>query len=226
MKIPTELIVPYSNPGVTENVVAIEYHRHGNQFCAFSVKTRVTTEWAKVSGWRPPDKEFSESSHDYDFDWCKTNKTIYQHGSGGGGDWQKIHVAQFCEPVPPKAKLWLADGVRPVEYVNGGKKTRAVSDARLLKMGIIRIPHPLELTRFNVFRTDRTWNPFDVAEEGECHYCKHCDDMLPGGDGALCEHAGWCEICGWWTYRTDDGCVSLDSGDGKPRKHEEELVES
>lgn len=222
MKKYTPIIVDGQKPGRTEEVVAIEY-RGGKPF---GVQTKGTTEWGKVRGWRPEDDtKISVSANYYDFEWSKTNQQLYWHNSAGGGNPDLFIVSgSFCNPVPPPVKIWLAPGVRAVEYVEGTRceQVRDVSDAELLERGYLRIARPLILSGNFV---KRTRNPFEVADgDTDCYYCKFCDDYLPDGDGDLCEHVIWCDEYSGYVYDTPEGHVDIDSSNSKPVRHDDEWV--
>lgn len=155
-------------------------------------------EWDNSKkSWNKAGKTAKGLAHsDYDFDWCKTHQTLYQHNSGGGGGRAEAYVNEFCEPNPPPGKLWVACGT-PI--VRNSIRARKHLDARaLLKMGYILIDEPLTLILPGYAPTT---NPFECSEESETVYCQKCDDHLPRPDGdEVCKHIKWCEDCGWWAY--------------------------
>jgi hypothetical protein len=216
--------------GKQEFVAAIEYHGRN----AFAVQTRLVSDWTKKPWWvneRDKSRPVTECAQWYDVEWCRRDKQHYWHNSGGGGEPYVWHCnGAFVKPDPPPARIWLAPGVKAMEYVEGTRceKMRPVSDAELLKKGYRRILRPVELTRllpeWDRKQGKRTWNPFDVMEgDTECHWCEKCRDHLPDTDGGwLCDHLRWCDLCGWWAYdkphRRQD--------DGEPVVHEEEEIEA
>lgn len=226
---PSELLVAHGEGShKTEWCAAIEYQRGK----PFSVMTWLRTDYTREPWWpnrRDQSCPVGNGAQNYDFEWCRTNGQLYWHLSGFGGDPTEFMVSGFSKPSPPPAKLWLAPGVRAVEYVAKTRTTRPLTDRQLLARGYLRIARPLALTRlldeFARKRGEATRNPFDVADgDRECVYCRHCDDYLPGTDETwVCDHVRWCDDCLGYVYEDDKGAhTSIDRPDGKPVTHPEE----
>lgn len=139
----------------------------------------------------------------WDFDWCKGEESLYFHNSGEGGE-IAYHVSRFVHPVPPKAKLWVADGVAIVTSTDDGKASRAVNGpSELLQMGYQLIDRPIRLPAVDYMAcpTKTTLNPFYAGWEGETIWCARCQSIHPSEDtNNPCEHIAWCDECATWIY--------------------------
>lgn len=132
---------------------------------------------------------------DFQFEFCRRDDALYFHHIGlGSGPADEYHVARFVHPRPPKAQLWLADGVKAVTWVSKRRPKVEVSDAGLLRRGYERIAAPLTLTApFG----PPTRDPFAAARECDnIVYCPRCRDWLPDESDEPCEHIWWCDRCG------------------------------
>jgi hypothetical protein len=157
----------------------------------------------------------------WDFDWCKRDGTLRYHNSGSGGE-IRFHVARFVHPTPPKAELWVADGLPVVTAArrkDGTWGERRVGAAELLRRGYARIARPRSLPLVNAYpyrKVKTTLNPFEAGWEGDTIYCDRCDDHLPSEDTYRpCDHVEWCDECGMWVYTDDQTYLESSSG-----KHE------
>jgi len=134
----------------------------------------------------------SGGSSTYDFEWCKRDKTCYYHMSGSGPADFGMVLNKFCEPDPPPAQLWLAEGI---EWRVQGE---APSDATALALGYAVIAEPLVLVGW-----EPSPNPFDFANAGETIYCAKCVDHLPTGYyDDPCTHLTWCDECEGYVYES------------------------
>src|SRR4051794_21868734 len=70
----------------------------------------VTTEhrWAH-------DSKSGIRGYYWDFEWCERDQSLYYHWSGSGPRVEAT-VGPFCSPSPPKADLWIADGIPLADY--------------------------------------------------------------------------------------------------------------
>lgn len=216
-------VVWKSSERTYETVAAIEYDRGGRPCCVF---TRKVTDF-RGRPWYDPSKErpFGIAGFHYSIDWCRRDKQLYWHNTGGGFDTTTYHVAKFTNPVPPKARLWMAPGVSAVAYVGRDwKRTRKVGDAELLRRGYKRIAKPLDLSRFlsewERNKGVKIYSPIDVAQgDTECEYCATCRDYLPAEGDWLCDHVHWCEECCWWVRDVKGGHVRLDGSRDEVETH-------
>lgn len=194
-------------------IVAIEY-RDGKPF---SVVTEMHWDHSGkpwfIAGRDTPN---GVAGHDWDFEWCNRDGVCRYDLSGFGGK-PRFCAHRFCEPSPPPAELWIAEGTPVFTYTRNCKERRVESDAELLKLGYKRLRRPKLLKgRFG----DKTRNPFDAAWEGRAIYCDRCDDYLP--DENPCEHLEWCDECASWVY-VDTNEFHVDYGGGSHECVEEEI---
>lgn len=182
---------PHDRDREPQRVVVIEYQ----DGWPCSVVTELHWDHSRKPWFKPGrDKPSGTCAEQWDFDYSRTERTLYFHDSGSGGT-PKAYVARFVKPDPPPAKLWVAEGV-PI--VDCGKSGRGVSDATLLKRGYVLIPRPLLLPKPY---GGKTRNPFEAGEEGRTVYCGRCEDCLGCDDtNHPCEHIEWCDGCGLWVY--------------------------
>lgn len=152
------------------------------------------------------------SVSDWDFDYCRRDKTLYYHNSGGGGDGRsyKASIGQcYCDNKKVRTRFWADESVRmtrwncktgPKEY--GPHKYVLATDADLKRVMWERLDKPLLLN----IGGKRSRNPFDVADETDSHlvYCDRCRDFLP--DESVCSHLVWCDNCLWIDSETGDAC--------------------
>lgn len=179
----------YEHGDERHRIVAIEYqHRR-----PFSVVTEEHWDHSGQPWFRPEHhKATGTCCCQWDFEWSRRYRTSYYHMSGSGGE-LALYVAGFCEPQPPPGELWVADGIPVLR--NSLKPKRIKSDDVLLRMGYRRLKLPRLLTAWD---GTKTRNPFEIADEGECVYCKLCDDWFL--EDSHCEHMHWCDGCGMFVY--------------------------
>lgn len=133
----------------------------------------------------------------FDFEWSRHDGTAYYTPSGRVRDTAVFRVRTLSKPLRGKRPLvYIADGIRPV--LDDG------SDADLESLGYERIAAPLA-------------DPFANAVEGECEYCKVCDDWFgTESESILCDHVWWCDHVGLWVGRGSEErgglCRSKDCG--------------
>jgi len=190
----------YEHNGEPHRVVAIEYQDGWPS----SVLTECHWDHTGEPWFKPGhDKPNGTCAYHWDFDWCKAEKSLYFHNCGQGG---KIdyHVGRSVQPVPPKAQLWVAEGVPILAYSEGGKRERRVRGAtELLKRGYQLIDQPLRLPCIDYMacKTKTTMNPFYAGWEGETVWCTRCQSSHPCEDtNNPCEHIAWCDGCANWIY--------------------------
>jgi hypothetical protein len=148
----------------------------------------------------------------WDFEWSKSYGHSFYHNSGGGGDF-RVCVCPFVQRSPPPGELWVAEGIPILKYAGDGSTLPVDGDEELLRMGyrVLRRPRLL-IGPYG----KKSRNPFDVSEEGECLYCKICDDwLLVDAYPGPCEHLDWCEKCAMWVYVR--GGKFVDGGSGRCR---------
>jgi hypothetical protein len=196
-------------------IVFIEY-QDGHPF---SVVTEEHWDHSRKPWFVPGrDEPTGTCANDWDFEWCKRDRTCYFHQSGtGGGDPLQCEVHRFTHPDPPPGAIWCASDVVLTRWISAEKTDVQIrSDVTLLKMGYVRLARPL-LLRGN---GKRSRNPFLTSDEVDTHilWCERCKDHIPGD--AECEHIEWCDRCSWWIY--GDTHVRLDSHDDKPTVHDGE----
>lgn len=140
----------------TERVVFIEY-REGRPFEVVTIED---------------DGEIRGRNY-YDVEYCKRDKQLYYHFSGGGG----------TEALEPQEGVvfWTAPDF-PVKPEPGAVRRKRATYRKKLEEA------------FN-----GQW--FDGISESECEYCPVCDDHLPTEDVgfSLCDHVWWCDDTGWWS---------------------------
>lgn len=168
----------FKNDGRTEKILAIEYFRDDSgKILPFSVFT---------AGSDNPDYH-----SEYDFDFCKSNQTLYYHNSSMGC---AFYVNKLANPsIPPSSFLWWDKSIHPES--NDGQARRHLTVEEIKAIGYGVIGEPLEI--------DGSKNPFDNAEYGELQYCSECDEFFREDD--LCEHIWWCDKCGWFST-PDERC--------------------
>ncbi len=201
--------------GERHRVVAIEYQDGWPS----SVLTEHHWDHTGEPWFKPGrDRPNGVTAGHWDFDWCKRDQSLHFHQSGFGGE-VRYHVARFCQPVPPKAQLWVADGIPIVTHVtrkDGTWGERPVGDAELLRRGYERIATPRRLPLVNCYpyrKAKTTPNPFEAGWEGETIWCDRCGDHLPCEDTYRpCDHIEWCDECAMWFYADDQTYVESSSG--------------
>jgi hypothetical protein len=109
----------------------------------------------------------------YDVEYCRRDRQLYYHNSGGGGYTRPIEVdARTTFWASPDASLTVAEGATRRKRATGKKAFERA------------------LAGYNVFTFD----------ESACTYCSVCDDYLPTeDDDSPCPHVWWCDDAGWWS---------------------------
>ena len=165
-----------------EQVAAIEYHLLGDLWLPHSVFTSSPS--------RGPAADFCYG--EFDFNWCRRDRTLYYHcsGSGPGG----FYIHPNGKGNWPKLKLWWDSAFTYPR--NGGKfSLKELSHRTVKRFGyeIIAAPIPLRSDDGTV----QSANPFEMALHGDTVYCSRCEDDLPSEH--LCHHIWWCDKCGWYS---------------------------
>lgn len=188
----------------------IEY-RHRKPFGVITLKA-----------WKYRDGSTGLCPQYFDFNWCKTDQSLYWHNSGGGGSsLEGVHLGRFLDPIP-RQLFWAAPELRLTTSVADGDgfKNVEMSEADIYEMGYQRIKRPLLL---DLPHHNKSRNPFDVSGgDTETVYCEKCDDHFPSEDNSPCDHLEWCDLCCDFVY--SDGHKRQD--DGEAVVHTEEELEN
>jgi hypothetical protein len=208
----------FEDNGERHRVVAIEY-QDGHPASV------VTEEHWDHTGkpWFQPGRDTPTgiSASYWNFDWSRTSGTLYYHLSGAGGE-PRYHVARFCEPSPPKAELWVAEGCPIAEYSLTDGEHAPVIDSELLARGYKRIALPKLLENRH---GEKTRNPFVAGEQADTVYCDECRDYLPAEHTYHpCQHIEWCDECVAWIYSESRKRVecSMSTCDCQPEGEEDD----
>jgi hypothetical protein len=181
-----------------EMVVAIEYQRGPRRINYRFVPFSVVTAYQGLGG----------SPSYYDFEHTLDMDLMWHNSGGGGGPIKYYEISNYCQPKPPPARLWLANGITPSKH-NGKRPTPAtISD--LKAGGTLLLKQPLKI--------DGHFNPFDAANESEGGFvrCDKCKGYYDRESNAPCNHMTWCDDCCCFV---NEKHVREDSHDGRPAKH-------